>query len=876
MRHLLAAIHLLFVVVSAHASAPSLDNPPAAAPGAAQAAWRVADFWRSEHGLPGNTIQSLLHTRDGYLWVGTREGLARFDGVRFTTYGAQGGGVAESEIWALAPGRDGSVWFATYGNGLGRWKDGAVQQYTKGDGLMSDFVAALCEDPEGGLWIGTDGGVSHLSDGRFTNYTVEDGLYAKAASALACEVDGTVWIGSSGSTAIGGALQVLRAGRLGPVLMSGPEFGGPRSIARARDGALWVGTSTGVYRLKSIEDPLRAERERVGAGPSNKVHIDPHGTVWVGNGLSLYRHLGGALVPNDTAIAGTQKQNVTAFTSDDEGNLWLGHGGLGLVRLRQSQFVTYGPSDGIAGTYVASVLQDRGGTLWLGTANGLTRSRDGQHFLTSVPKGVKSSLTVRALAEDRDGSIWVGTPTDLYHLHPSPCAKSPCVEEAATPLASKAAVINVRVLYVDRGGALWVGTDEQGLLKYEGGALTTYTTKNGLPDDGIRGLAEDADGALWIGTKRGGVARHEHGRFTTLTTKDGLVSDQIQTLYTGQDGTLWIGTRMGVNRRMADGRLVTYTVADGLLARHIAGFLEDTQGNLWMGSGKGPFRVSRAELDDFALGKTKSITSVSYGRPHGLNSTGCSVGHHPTIARTTDGRLWFGTDNGLSVVDPAQLTPNMRPPIVHIEELRVDGRAFDVARPASADPGRGDVVIRYTALNFVAPIRVRFKCRLEPYERNWVDVGTMRVMQYTNVPPGRYRFRVIAANDEGVWNETGADVQLDLAPHFYQTWWFRSLLVLGVAFLGAATQWMRIRNMKKSEQALRVRVDEAVAQIRTLKGLLPICASCKKIRDDGGYWNQMETYIQSHSSADFSHSICPDCMVNLYPDYAAAQKAGLT
>jgi ligand-binding sensor domain-containing protein len=858
-------------VSAAPATAP-VAPPPASAPTSAaesQPAWRVADFWRQQHGMPSSNVQSILQTRDGYLWVGTREGLTRFDGVRFVTFSALGNDVTDYEIWALMEARDDSVWFATYGGGVGHFDaKGALHRYTQDAGLVSNFVGALCEDAAGGIWMGTDKGVSRLHAGRWRSFTTKDGLHGAEVRALSCAPDGSVWIGTTSPA--GGGLHLFRDGRIGPSVIPA-EAGGPRTIQKAADGALWIGAGNTVVRIAEGQARLFGPKDGLtNMSRSHTLHIDPQGNIWVGTGSALLRFDGAAFVQNDLLAAGAQKQNVTAIQSDREGNLWVGHGGLGLARLRQGQFVSYGAAHGIEGSYVTSVIQARTGELWLGTSHGAYRSPDGRRFQKVSLAG---EPTVRSLAEDGKGQMWLGSATTVYRFRPSACTAPVCAEDWKQMTNPALPVTNVRVIYVDRQDAVWVGTDQQGLVKYEGDTATTYTKKDGLPDDAVRGLAEDAAGDLWIGTKTGGLARMREGRFEVFTTKDGLVSNQIQSLYTGQDGTLWIGTRVGVGRRLKDGRFVAYRMGDGLFARHVYGFMEDAHGRLWMGSGRGAFWVSLADLNAFAERRTRRIASVSYGLEHGLASTTLSVGHYPTVARARDGRLWFGTDGGLAAVDPSRLTANTQAPVVHIEEVRVDGTSFDPEVAVHARPGRGDLVVRYTALNFVAPVKVRFKCRLEPYDRDWVDVNTTRVMQYTNVPPGSYRYRVIAANDEGVWNETGAVVELTLAPHFYQTWWFRGLLVAAVACLGAASQWLRIRSLKAREIELRRRVDEAVAQIKTLRGLLPICASCKKIRDDGGYWNQMETYFSAHSDLDFSHSVCPECLERLYPDYVAAKAA---
>jgi hypothetical protein len=342
----------------------------------------------------------------------------------------------------------------------------------------------------------------------------------------------------------------------------------------------------------------------------------------------------------------------------------------------------------------------------------------------------------------------------------------------------------------------------------------------------------------------------------------------VQSLYGAPDDTIWIATRDGLSR-FKDGRFVNYRTTDGLFANHIYGVSEDTLGNVWLSCSRGVFRVRKQELDDFAAGRASSITSIPYGIEHGLNSVEATVGSYPTLLRGHDDRMWFATTNGASVLDPRRLSANTLVPPVHLEEVRVDQTSYDPAKAAHAPPGRGDLVFRFTALSYMAPHKVRFRTRLEPYEQEWSEPSALRMKQYTNIPPGRYRFRVIAANNDSVWNETGASCDLHLVPHFYQTYWFRGLLVLAAVLAGVATQRLRIRTLQARERELSTRVEQSLAQIKILRGLLPICASCTKIRDDSGYWSQMETYIAHHSDADFSHSICPDCLVKLYPDYAS-------
>jgi len=513
--------------------------------------------------------------------------------------------------------------------------------------------------------------------------------------------------------------------------------------------------------------------------------------------------------------------------------------------------------------------------VYVGTSDGLNRIREGRFQLVTDKKGEPVS-PISSLTQDTRGRIWFGTPTAVYRYEPgNTCPGKPvCAEDIVQQDKGAIDRMNTRVVFADSRGDVWVGTDQQGLARYHDDTVTTYTTKDGLCDNGIRGITEAADGTIWIGTKERGACLYKDGKFTPITEKDGLASDLIQGVYRGRDDSIWLQTRRGLTRRMPDGRFVTYTVAEGLYADHLYGLAEDLQGNMWMGCSRGVFRVSVKDLDAFAQGNTKRVTSIAYGIEDGLKSTVLSSGFTPSLIRSRDGRVWLATTDGMSVVDPTILKTNSIPPPVHLESVDINGASFDYTKPAQVAPGNGDLTFRYTGLSFIDPQKVHFKVRLEPYDRDWVDVENMRVKQYTNIPPGRYKFRVIAANSDGVWNEKGDGFEVNLAPHFYQTYWFYALCAAGTVLLGAGTQRWRIRNLQARERELSVRVDEAIAQIKTLRGLLPICASCKKIRDDSGYWNQMETFISDHSGADFSHSICPDCMVKLYPDYASQQQQG--
>jgi ligand-binding sensor domain-containing protein len=848
----------LFIAGGARLAAPA----PLPAPVSEEASWRAVDLWRQAQGLPQSSIIAIHQTKDGYLWVGTKGGVARFDGVRFTSFRSPRE-LTESEIWALAETRDGALWVGTYGSGLIRVGKGEPTVYTSEKGLLSDFICAVCEDPQGALWIGTEKGLNRFQGGTFTRYTEAEGLQHNAVRALRCEADGAVWIGTNR-----GALQELRNGRIHPNVIPEPLPGVINSIARAADGTLWVAANTALYRSDGGAFEPLGTADGLITSRSYRVFIDPAGNVWISTAAGLTRYRDGRFVPYDITIPGSTKQNVTAMVGDDEGSLWIGHGAGGLARLGQGQFVSYSARDGLSGNYVTAVIEDRRGALWIGTPEGLTRYQN-RRFSRVVGKN-RAAASITALAETRDGTIWVGTPNVLYRMAPTSCEAAECVEDLQTvSFGADRPDAAIRLLYVDAHDGLWVGSDQHGLLRHQDGRFTRYTTRDGLPDHTIRGVSEDLDGSLWIGTRRG-LARLKDGRFSLFTEKEGLAGPWVQSLYRDREGVVWVGTARGINR-IKDGRLTAYTVADGLFAPHIYAFLDDDLGNLWMSCGKGVFRVAKKELHDFADGKITAVQSVSYGLEHGLNTTVGSAGYYPMVCRARNGRLWFGTADGLSFIDPGRLEIDTTPPRVHVEDVTVDGAAYRLGAAVEAPPGRGDVEFRYTVLSYRSPLKTQFRVRLDPFDAEWVDPRGTRVMSYRNLPPGQYHFRVKASNSDGIWNESGDSIAVRLAPHFYQTRWFYLLCGGAVAFLAFGAHRLRVHALQERERELKVRVQEAIAHIKELRGLLPICASCKKIRDDNGYWNQMESYLQAHNVAEFSHSVCPDCIAKLYPDYHASQ-----
>ncbi|PYX92970.1 MAG: hypothetical protein DMG67_05410, partial [Acidobacteria bacterium] len=620
---LFAAV-LFLVALLFHAQAFALA--PKTEPG-----WKVLDIRQQPQGLPQNSVSAILQTSDGYIWVGTRQGLARFDGVRFTTFDARNRNqLPESDIKALVEGDDRSLWIATHG-GVSRFKDGQFTVYTTQNGLLSDFTASICKDTEGGIWIGTWTGLSRFKDGRFTNYTASDGLADSGVPALNCNSDGSVWIATRN-----GSISKFYNGKIVPHVEGEPKPNSPiKAFYRDRQQALWIGTNDGLFRLKDGRSTHYTSADGLSSNLVQALDEDAQGNLWIGTNAGLNRYQNGKISSSQLPVE-VAHVPITAISDDREGNLWVGTAYDGLIRLHPGEFVSYTKENGLNSDETQAVMEDDTGTLWIGTYKGLIAFRNGAFIPYSARNGLPSNRVI-SLAQDRSGRLWVSLEDFGVYRSRAPlrCAGGPCAPESTT-FQNVIPGVYARTIFEDRSGAIWVGTDEtQGLFRFKDESATTYsvyTAQNGLPSDimgglSIRDLAEGEEGELWMATKAG-LGRYQDGKFRVYRESDGLVNSFVDSVYMDSSGVLWIATYSGLSR-LKNGRFTNYTVNDGLYCEAIYHMVEDNRQNLWMSCDKGIFRVSKQQLEDFAEGKIHSISSVVYGSEHGLSSSVASEGYSP-------------------------------------------------------------------------------------------------------------------------------------------------------------------------------------------------------------------------------------------------------
>lgn len=782
-----------------------------AGPGASfSAETAVVRSWGTAAGLPQNTVNCIVQTRDGYLWLGTREGLARFDGVRFTTYGLREG-LPSIEVQSLYEDSKGVLWVGTSGGGLSWLVDGRIVPMEGAQ--RGSSVVAMVEDAKGCLWIGTQAGLMFWQDGRF--------------------------------------IQKAELSRFAQKQI--------RCLLRERSGAMWVATTSGgLFRYE--DGVLKAER-----GPAGNETIvayclleDKEGTIWasVGNGTLLYRHAG--QWGRYTQGEGLPFAYVTSLAEQGDGHLWAGSLDAGLYCFQDGKFVGVGVGQGLSANDIRSLRFDREGNLWAGTrSGGLNRLNRRTLIPCGAAKGLSNEFT-RSITEDAEGRIWVATlGGGLYRGGPEGF-------EAFAPESLISFYAALESVYAAPDGTMWWGGAHALMHWAEGHLVGCYTNEPWIQASSVTALCGDGAGGLWVGTSQGRLIRYLDNKFvefpgsvargpiTALACEAGgglwvgsvagglnhihpedgeikvigeeLQSHSIRTLYVDSQQTVWIGTAGGGLSRWRDGQISTFTALQGLGADTVSQIVEDGQGNLWLGTSRGILRIAKSALEDLASGKTTFIYPKSFGLNDGMPAEECSSGFCPAGLRARSGLVVFSTVRGLVFIDPAQQNAAALAPDVRIEEVIINGEATSVPTAARSPestavetrvlpPGVREAEFHYTALAFSAPEQARFRYKLVGLDKDWIEAGTRRAAYYHHLPPGNFQFRVLACNADGMWSEAGATLGLTVRPYFWQTPYFVIASVLGCA--GLFTWILRLMERTKYRKRLaEVQTQHAVERER--------------------------------------------------------------
>jgi ligand-binding sensor domain-containing protein/signal transduction histidine kinase len=742
---------------------------PALALDPAQALDRyVHQAWTTDQGLPQNSVYAIAQTRDGYLWLGTDEGLVRFDGLRFTVFDRTNTpAVADPFVFALHEAPDGSLWAGTDRGGLIRYRAGRFSRYGREHGLPPARVQAITSDAHGQLWVALRGaGLARLTGDRFSLLGTDAGLASDHVLALLVDRAGTLWVGTDAGL---DRLEGTRFVHVGSG--DGLPAGGVRAIHEDRAGTLWVGVLGGPLGARfgagalCVKNGRRFDVVSTGAGlPSMAVMTmleDRDGNLWLGTaGGGIVRVRAGRF-ESSLLTDSTSDDMVYALAEDSEGNLWLGTQPGGLHSLRNSRFVTYETRDGLTDGVIESLLEDRQGVMWIGThAGGVCTLERGVPRCLTTKNGLAHDR-VNAIVEDPDGTMWLGTEGGVNRLRDGSIARYTTRDGLPTD--------HVNALLRDRAGRLWVGTWGGGVGRMNGARIEQPAGATGRY---VNVLHQRRSGDIWIGTTEG-LAIWDGERMVNATEALGMPA-AVEAIHEDKDGYVWIGTRRDGLFLYKDGRLTQYTTGTGLYDNLVGTLLEDDSGYFWITCNKGIFRVSRQALLAVAAGRGARVTSRVFDTADGMKNRECDFGQGRWKAH--DGQLWFATVGGVAVIDPARLEGNSEPPRVHVGPLVVDGDELATEPAPTLGYGSRRIEFRFVGLSLSAPSRVRYRYRLEGFDPDWIDGSDSRTAHYTNIPPGSYRFRVIASNGDAAWSPDAAPLAFTVASPLWRRPWFAATL----------------------------------------------------------------------------------------------------
>ena len=750
---------------------------------AAQTEPYVVQQWNIEDGLPQSTVRCIAQTFDGYLWVGTWQGLARFDGVRMTVFNsANTPALYTSNIMSLFSDSRKQLWIGTDAGGLVRYYNGEFKRFDSTDGISASRILSINEDHAGRMWFATEIGIFACDGKKFLQFTETNGLPRTYANQALPFPDGTMYLGFVGY----GARVHLHDDSL-IVDETFPVGGYEVGVDSA--GAVWFGFhGRGLVCRKEGRETADKQFAKKNL---KEVFVLRDGEKWILTRDDIRIRAGSS----SAAIEGTSRisfDEITTVFEDREGIIWLGKEGGGLIRLKKKLVEVFSKENGLQSDFILCGLQDQSGSVWIGTwESGLLRleSSPRRFKRVNLPKNVSSIYTI---CESHDGGIWVGTwGTGLYKIHNNQVEQfSKGVINGVTSIVSVAE---------DAKGGLWVGTAHDGVAYFNGNEEKIWNSTTGYSIDRVNAVLCTRSGDTWVSASGSGVVRIFNGSATSFRKGRGLIDDFASPMYEDGDGAVWIGTDRGL-ARWKEGKFAFVSEEQGLFDNIISQIIEDGAGNFWIGAIHGIYRVSKKELNDAADGKISTVQCFNIGKGDGMLNEETAGGGTPRCWKTTDGKLWFSTSRGVVVIDPRTVAANPAPPNVIIEKAWIENRSVPLQEKLQLQPGQTKIELQYTGINFAAPEKIRFKYLLDGFEKEWNDAGPQRLVRYTNLVPGTYTFHVIAANSAGMWNERGASLNIIVLPPFYATWWFGALIIFSLLTLGPSVYILRVRQLKREKQ----------------------------------------------------------------------------
>ncbi|MFA6457557.1 MAG: two-component regulator propeller domain-containing protein [Bacteroidota bacterium] len=743
----------------------------------------VVQQWKVEDGLPQSTVRCIAQSKDGYIWAGTWQGLARFDGIQMTVFKSSNTPeLYSSNIMSLFSDSRGQLWIGTDAGGLVRYNSNGFQRFNGEQGCPAKRILYINEDRTGIIWLATEIGIFAYNGTRFLHFTAANGLPHTYANQVMPMPDGSIYLGFVG---VGSIARLVHDSLV--VRESFPVGGYVVAVDTA--GAVWYGDRTrGFIRRYAGKDSII---QRNGTAVPGESYVMKNGNIWLltSDHIRIFSRSGNTQLTQNDGLLFTE---ITIIFEDREGNIWLGKEGDGLILLRKKNVLVHSLRNGFPSDLVQSGIEDHTGTLWIGSWDaGLIKMKNPQNRGVEripLPGGVKSVFT---LYESKDSALWVGTwGFGLFRIKNG--ERRQINRSAITPFTS---IISITE---DSDGGMWIATAHEGIVYFNGTEEKVWNAGAGLSGNRVNSVLAARNGDVWATVSGSGVNRIANGKVTVYRQGSGLNDNFASPLYEDKEGSIWVGTNRGL-ARWKNGSFTFVTEEQGLFDGSVAQIIEDDYGYFWIGAIHGIYRVSTAELNAAADGTLSFVRCFTLGKEDGMLNEETSGGGTPRCWKRADGTLWFTTSKGIVTIDPISVASNPIPPGVMIENAWVDNEPISLTETVILQPGVSKIEIRYTGISFTAPSKIRFTYQLTGFDERWNEAGTKRFVQYTNLDPGEYQFTVRAENSAGVQNRQGAAFRIVVLPPFYRTWWFMSMIVLFFLTAGPAVYVIRVRQLQKEK-----------------------------------------------------------------------------
>jgi len=757
-------------------------------------------IWTTKQGLPSDSINDIIQDETGYIWIGSFNGLIRFDGITFVNFSKfEKNGFESNSITSLAEAPDGSIWIGTNGEGVSRFRNNRFTLLNN-RALMNKVIRVLSVDGDGNLWIGTGNGlfladkagnISTALNGRFRDRNIETVYH---------DPDGGTWVAPAS-----GGITVFSAGKENPIpILKSFQNTVITAVLKDNRNNIWIGTKNqSLHRIKNGVLSKPNNRIRFPAATITSLRQGAQGCIWISTDSGLFRYYENHF-SSYTEKDGLSDNQVSAVMEDKEGSIWIATTRGGINKLSDGKFVSVTTIQGLIHDKVNSVLQTGENTFWIGTDGGLSIWAEGKFVHSRITRYLQGER-VRHINKDSSGRIWISTYSDYGMVIYS--------EGRITNFSNRDGLSSnrCRVSIEDQDKNIWIGTTNGLNMLDRNHQIKVFSKKDGLSDNYILSLYEDSDHRLWITTNGGGISVLNRGRFSAYRVRDGLPSNIVFRVLQDDDHIYWITTAKGLSRY--DGKVFfNYTKANGVPDNALFCILDDSMSKIWLTSEQGIYIIDKEKLNEIAREGSGSTQTTLYNDLDGLLDSPTPVSW---AAASDDGRNLFPTLKGVATIDTLNIPINEKPPPLLIEMISVDDKNFSPAQFKQLSPNYKRLTFSYTALSYVIPHKVQYQYKLEGFDDGWSGLTTRREVSYTTLPPGEYAFKVKAVNNDGVWNSGNVQIPFSQKPFFYQTLWFYLFTIISMIGIIALILGLRIRTLRKRSEELEKVVAERTAELQT-------------------------------------------------------------